>query len=418
MRTNYHFLYSALFTMFIFTSCVNDDKNLSVPTPKQTSELNVPDNFDWSSTQGVALSIQSPSATTASFYLNETCSDDSQFAVLPVPSGKTTFNFDLPYSQKAIYVQYPQGNGNRTIKSSINGADTRAVTSDDIIFTEPNVSQGNLYNIKIPAYGGYGTIMFEDTWPGIGDYDFNDVVVNYKMSCELEITGETTDNPTVDLNIKVSLKIRALGGSYPYNFAMQFGTWGDRGPAIPSSDMTGITDVNCPNTNIKVEKLEVAHPAVMITGLNTLRKANFYNTTQKEDEGVQIDFTIKIKGDWNVQQQRCRGMGDPKAFDYFLRHQTSGREIHMMGFAPTTLYKNYDKDVTNGGDIYYQNKQNLVWGLKVPKAIGWPVEKQDITSVYTSFANWVESGGTLLEPNNYDPLIWYNDINSKLCIPN
>lgn len=119
-----------------------------------------------------------------------------------------------------------------------------------------------------------------------------------------------------------------------------------------------------------------------------------------------------------MQQQRCRGMGDPKAFDYFLRHQTSGREIHMMGFAPTTLYKNYDKDVTNGGDIYYQNKQNLVWGLKVPKAIGWPVEKQDITSVYTSFANWVESGGTLLEPNNYDPLIWYNDINSKLCIPN
>ena len=90
----------------------------------------------------------------------------------------------------------------------------------------------------------------------------------------------------------------------------------------------------------------------------------------------------------------------------------------MMGFAPTTLYKNYDKDVTNGGDIYYQNKQNLVWGFKVPKAIGWPVEKQDITSVYTSFANWVESGGTLLEPNNYDPLIWYNDINSKLCIPN
>ena len=53
MRTNYHFLYSALFTMFIFTSCVNDDKNLSVPTPKQTSELNVPDNFDWSSTQGL-----------------------------------------------------------------------------------------------------------------------------------------------------------------------------------------------------------------------------------------------------------------------------------------------------------------------------------------------------------------------------
>lgn len=101
MRTNYHFLYSALFTMFIFTSCVNDDKNLSVPTPKQTSELNVPDNFDWSSTQGVAFSIQSPSATTASFYLNETCSDDSQFAVLPVPSGKTTFNFDLPYSQKS-----------------------------------------------------------------------------------------------------------------------------------------------------------------------------------------------------------------------------------------------------------------------------------------------------------------------------
>lgn len=401
-------MYWVIGIVFILTSCVKHDSIFRTKEPENTKDLEVPEGFDWSDTQAVTLSVTSPSATVASFYFDKRCTPDSRIGVLPVPEGKTTFHFDLPYSQKSIFVQYPVADGKtRTIESSINNgviSKSSVAESDDIIFTEPFLSHG-FFSLNIPYTGKYGTIMFEDTWPDTEDYDFNDVVVNYKINCEMD-TRETSAH---DIQITVSLKIRALGGQYPYDFAMQIGTWtsGAIPFRIPADDVRGLTNVKTANSNIGVEILKTEHPAVVITGLNSLRRSNFYNTVNKEDEGVQIDFTINIKGTLEQQFQRLSGLADPKAFDYFLRHE-NGREIHMMGYAPTSLYQNYESEVgKKGGRYYYQNSKGLVWGLKVPVEIGWPAERKDIIRVYTRFAEWVQSGGKVLGANGVDPLKWY-----------
>lgn len=400
-------MYALLCAMFTFVSCVDDGKDLSDPTKQHTAELNIPENFEWSTTRAVDVSIISPEETVASFYLEESCTPESRIGVLPVSGNneKTTFTFDLPYSQKAIYVQYTKTDGTtETVKSKINQAATRAVETDNIIFREPLLNVSN-YSLNIPYTGKYGTIMFEDTWPNTEDYDFNDVVVNYKINCKWE--PQSADK---NINVNISLRFRALGGNLPYDFAMQMGTWtsGSIPFRMPASDMVGITNINSTNSNVNVERLNTEHPAIIITGLNSLRKDNFYNTVVKEDEGVQIDFTVTIKGNDSEQRQRIWGLCDPKAFDYFLRHE-NGREIHMRGFAPTSLYiKQYDTDVAGrGGKYYYQNNKGLVWGLKVPTEIGWPAEKKDITSVYYRFAAWVESNGSLLGSDGVNPLKWY-----------
>lgn len=404
MKPIYSSVYVLLCAMFTFVSCVDDGKDLSDPTKTLTTGLNIPEDFPWESTQAVKLSITSPSATTASFYCDAACTPESQIGVLPVSAGKNTFTFDLPFSQQAVYVQYTQADGTtETVESKIKQTVTRAVETDDIIFREPRPDPTNLA-LKIPNSGGYGTIMFEDTWPNTEDYDFNDVVVNYKINCVADL-----NSPNIDIHF--SLKIRALGGNLPYNFAIQIGRWtsGAASVWIPASDMGDISNVKSTNGNINVKALKTEHPAIEVTGLNSLRKSGFYNTVVKEDNGVQIDFTVTIKCTEDQQWQRITGFPDPKAFDYFLRHE-NGREIHMRGFAPTSLYiDQYEKDVQGkGGKYYYQNNKGLVWGLKAPAEIGWPAEKKDITSVYYRFAEWVESNGSLIGSNGYDPLIWYN----------
>lgn len=404
MKTVHCCMYVLLCAMFTFVSCVDDGKDLSDPAKNPTTNLNIPEDFSWESTQAVKLSVASPSATVASFYSDESCDSESLIGTLPVSAGKTTFTFDLPSSQKALYVQYPSVNsGTQTVKSEIKGANTRAVESGNIIFKEPYLSPSS-YRLNIPYTGKYGTIMFEDTWPNTEDYDFNDLVVNYKIKCEA--------NPSsTDIDIHVSLKIRALGGLLPYDFAMQIGTWtsGSIGHRIPASDMAGVSNVKSTNPDIKVETLATEHPAIIVTGLTSLRKPGYYNTVSKEDDGVQVDFTVTIKGTVDEQERRMQGLVDPKAFDYFLVHE-NGREIHLMGYAPTSLYsQQYDMDVAGkGGKYYYQSKKGLVWGLKAPAEIGWPAEKKDITTVYTRFAEWVQSGGSLIGSDGASPLLWYN----------
>lgn len=387
------------FIVLVF-SCVKQDDIYK--KPQHTADLEVPEGFDWSSTQTVPLSITSPAATVASFYSDASCGPESQIGVLPVSEGKTTYTFDLPYSQKAIYVKYTLADGTvKTIKSNIQAV-SRAVESDDIIFFEPSPNVSN-YSLNIPNSGGYGTIMFEDTWPDMGDYDFNDVVINYKMNCKLD-TREG-DAPVIVVN--VSLKIRALGGQFPYDFGMQIGTWGMRGPRIPAEDLVGVALTGRDNDRLNIEVLKTDYPAILVTGLQSLRKNGFYNTVEKEDDGVGIDFTVTLKGSLDDQFQRIYGLADPRAFDYFLR-QENGKEIHLMGFAPTSLYTGYDRDVAEkGGAVYYENYKRLVWGLKAPVEIGWPAEKQDITGVYTRFADWVLSGGSLIG-DNPNLLVWYD----------
>ena len=58
------------------------------------------------------------------------------------------------------------------------------------------------------------TVAFEDLWPEKGDYDFNDVVVKYK------ITKSQIGNEIIKYKIKGYLV--AVGASYHNGFAFRF----------------------------------------------------------------------------------------------------------------------------------------------------------------------------------------------------
>jgi hypothetical protein len=52
---------------------------------------------------------------------------------------------------------------------------------DQMIPLDPAVA----FELFTPSKYGTGTIAFEDLWPSYGDYDFNDVALNYQVIVKL-----------------------------------------------------------------------------------------------------------------------------------------------------------------------------------------------------------------------------------------
>ncbi|AQS37870.1 protein of unknown function (DUF4114) [Shewanella psychrophila] len=62
-----------------------------------------------------------------------------------------------------------------------------------------------------PAENQMGTMAFEDFWPSKGDYDFNDVVINYNTT-ETKVDGQIS---------KVILKLQPVARGTSYKNALQ-----------------------------------------------------------------------------------------------------------------------------------------------------------------------------------------------------
>lgn len=390
-----------------------------------TTDLVVPDGFDWAMTRNVSLSMESPCATSVTVYQDESCRE--VLAELPVAKGSSSIVLGVPSVNSALWIEYPLKSGGKEVKKiPINSvAATRAGDAGSwvagVIF--PDAAETVIGNDVIacyqPAKDKFGTLMFEDMWPVKGDYDYNDYVVNYNM--------EATRGFDEDIvHVTMKLKLRAMGGSLPYRLCMQVGHKSNSASVeLLSSDVVGLEVDATKARGGNVELLpNTKHVILALTGFDELRKSNggeFYNTERKylvaHDQTPEITFTLKLS------EERFKGagkrdlvfaFGDQFAFDYFLQRPDNMREIHLIDYPPTELYKNYDADLGDLGHTnYYCSKDKLVWGLKAPVEMAWTIETKDITTVYTHFADWIVNGGDDLE-NSVDNKKWYTQNSTYL----
>ncbi|MCM0236622.1 LruC domain-containing protein [Bacteroides fragilis] len=434
-------MYTLAGLMCLLASCVDDDKDLSVPTV-HTTDLVIPDGFDWSTTRNVTLATNAPHAISASIYLDEACSE--QIADLAIPEGDNSTSLEVPSTNNAIWIEYPVTNGGyETQKISIKPkATTRSelhVWTADCLFPDRGVSitesDGYTQHVYKPAKNKYGTLMFEDMWPEMGDYDFNDFVINYQVQTTW---GMNTNMQNDYLDITISLKLRAMGGSFPYRFCIQLPgkTTTMQGYPIysPTFGREQIKDfkIESATKGIGVEFLaNTQSPIFALTGLNSLKGPDgnqFYNTQAgkliaSSAETPTLVFSFKLQldaNDFGAIKRTFENFQTAYDFDYFLQNTNNGREIHCVGFKPTELYKGYETDRKEAGKNYYCNKDGFVWALKAPVEMGWAVEKKDLLEVYPRFKSWLENGGSDLTgepdiPGSGDPegesnkeSKWYN----------
>jgi LruC domain-containing protein len=88
--------------------------------------------------------------------------------------------------------------------------------------------------IPYPSYSG--TLAFEDLWPSIGDYDFNDLVVDYDFNI-------IKNNQEVVKSINATFIIQAFGAAVHKGFGFTL-------PKVNPNDVVSVSGYNVLNNAV------------------------------------------------------------------------------------------------------------------------------------------------------------------------
>ena len=288
------------------------------------------------------------------------------------------------------------------------------VDAEDAYPNDPN----RAYNSYYPSENQTGTLAFEDLWPGQGDYDFNDMVVDYRMK-----TVTNAANNVVELFGQFTL--RAAGASFHNGFGFQLD--GIQPDKIQSVSGNFLSDASI--YSIAANGLEngQAYATCIVfddfykvmtwpgsgIGINTDKDALTVPYETLNVHLVFIDNGVPASGGTVSNLELT-----PSKFNFFIvAKQDRGKEIHLADRIPTSLVntelfgtKNDDSNPAQGK--YYKTKNNLPWGINVLQGFDYPVEKAPINEAYLHFIEWAVSGGVAY-PSWFSNESGYRD-NSKI----
>lgn len=262
---------------------------------------------------------------------------------------------------------------------------------------DPDIAGCNCY----PDCDNFGTLTYEDLWPGVGDYDFNDLVVEYQY---IYLTNANDDVVTM----KPSFLITAIGASFRNGFGFQLETPPSSVASVSGQIMTESYIINESNgaeaghpnkaTIIAFDNSKTAFSAIGAQGL-------FQNTILTEP--YQAPDTIFMSVEM-AQPTAQASLGTAPHNPFLIVNMTRGREVHLKDHEPTNLadlsYFGANSDASEPGNgKYYQTKEGFCWAMNLPVSFDYPIEKNEISLGYLNFTSWVNSGGTL----NTD---WYLDL--------
>lgn len=255
------------------------------------------------------------------------------------------------------------------------------------------------YATNYPS-AGFGTLMFEDLWPGKGDYDFNDLVVDYRFT-----TVSNASNNVVEVNY--TFVTRAVGGSLENGFAFQLDNINpNKITSITGSKAAGASWIHTNSngtetghsTHANVLVYDNAYELFPSTGgsyVNTVATAPDKGTDTTRMTVVFISNGVAPSGGTVSTTDFTSSVFNP----YLIVGQDRGKEVHLANRIPTAKVNNayfgQESDRTNAGqNKYYVTSNNLPWGLNIVTSIPFAKEKQDFSTAYLKFIDWATSGGS------------------------
>ncbi|WP_339922527.1 LruC domain-containing protein [uncultured Cyclobacterium sp.] len=254
------------------------------------------------------------------------------------------------------------------------------------------------FNNYSPGAHIYGTLLFEDLWPSFGDYDMNDLVIDYNVN-------EISNSKNHIKEIQIVTVVRATGAGYRNGFGIQLPVNSDQVASVEGTRLnTG--KINTSSSGVELEQ-NLATIIIMDDvneKLPFLANVNSENAHHEEDT-VKVNIVFK-------EAIRKADLGAAPYNPFMIINQQRGREVHLMNKKPTDLV---DKDLlmtgddisSMGKDKYYTSSKGFNWALHIPTSIPYSQEKVDFTKAYSRFSDWAKSGGV-----SY--LDWYLDKDGQL----
>lgn len=238
-----------------------------------------------------------------------------------------------------------------------------------------------------------GALAFEDLWPSEGDYDFNDMVIDYEIDHILNGSNQLVD-------IEADWTIKAVFASFSNGFGIQLNE-------LPFEAVTSVTGLSLSNNLITTngngtEANQNNATIICFDNVFDVVQASgspFPHTAPVTELNTIINFS-------NPVSQSMTGYPPYNLF-IFVDGDRS-KEVHLPGKAPTSLadtnFFGMTSDASNPAtNYYYKTAEGLPWAIHISESFDFPKAGVPITEAYHFFSMWATSGGQLHTD-------WYQDI--------
>ena len=252
-----------------------------------------------------------------------------------------------------------------------------------------------------------GTLAYEDLWPAKGDYDFNDLVINYDFA----VVKDQQDRVQT---VNATFIVYAFGASYHNGFGFQLPNVSpDQIISVTGSDLASNTIINLDANGLEHSQSKATvivyddswrlmpYPGTGI-GVNTELASDYV-----DPDTLVMQMTFYDNGAFAPGGPVTYNDLDIGNFNPFIFvNQERGVEVHLPGYPPTdlvdtSLFSTLDDATNVATGVYYKTDKNLPWAINTPVVFEYPIEKQDITQAYLHFAEWAQSNGTIF-PDWYE----------------
>lgn len=283
----------------------------------------------------------------------------------------------------------------KTVTNTANDADSDGVPdyNDDY----PN-DPTKAFNKYYPSENTYGSLVFEDLWPLKGDYDCNDLVVDYRF---MHVTNANNEV----LEMHNTLVLKAIGAAQHNGLGFQLGITPNEVQSVSGYKLYR-NYINLAPNGCEAGQTQAVFFAFDDPHLQMSPPTGFTVNTETDKTFLVPDTTTVVILLNNPIDESTLGL--PPYNPFLVKNRDRNVEIHLADYAPTdladpTLFGTGDDDSNSGIGRYYKTTTNLPWALHFPDGFDYPIEKTSISQAYNHFANWAQSSGGLYTD-------WYIDI--------
>ncbi|UTA69847.1 LruC domain-containing protein [Emticicia sp. 21SJ11W-3] len=243
-------------------------------------------------------------------------------------------------------------------------------------------------NNYTPTKNTFSTLAYEDLWPYKGDYDMNDLVVNYQFK---EVLNGR--NQVVEMDLKAYVK--AIGATFACG-------WGFQMPIAPS-DVKSVTGHSLKDgvVSLAANGLEAGQSLATVIAFDNsfkqMKSASGFANTLPGSAYIEPTDTLRMHIAFNAPVEKSI-LGSAPYNAFIFKTSERGKEIHLINQAPTSkanpalLGTGHDKSSTSEGK-YYKTANGMPWALNIYSEFRYPFETKPITDAYNFFSTWSESAG-------------------------
>ncbi|MCH8568786.1 MAG: LruC domain-containing protein [Balneolales bacterium] len=373
------------------TSSNIDDDSLSF------SDLIVSEKFTWSNATSIDLNITFPDESLTGSFLEVRYMDGSLASRLFITEKGVKFTQPLPDHIEELILYQPDHGLEQVINAQssdivFEGVSARGFSNKDMSGILNDDEQLQSYSIL------YRYHMFEDLWPGLGDYDFNDVVIRTQ-----EVFARDMDNLIREVNIWIYFL--SQGGVKDLGLGVQVFAGSDAVRTYLPTNSINFLQLPSPAGYVDPD---ASNTAIISPNLRNNRPE--WNTFGPTYNDIYSTFYLRFLWDHTLPSNQMPHM------HYFLfKSNDRSFEIHTVGNPPTeaantSLFGSNDDnsstaawDRTPGRSFtlpapFYRTENFLPWGISLlvtptiePQIVR---EKIEISDAYPFFKGWAQSEGT------------------------